>query len=625
MSQTPPPLRKCIATVSLSGALPEKLEAAAAAGFDGVEIFENDLLTFDGTPADVRRMADDVGLAIDMYQPFRDFEAVPDAARARNRDRAERKFDVMQQLGTDLLLVCSNVQPSAIDDDARAAADLHDMAELAHRRRLRVGYEALAWGRHVKTWGHAWKLVREADHPALGLVVDSFHTLSLGDDPAGLADVPGERIFFAQLADAPKLSMDVLNWSRHFRNFPGQGELDVTGFVHAVLGSGYAGPLSLEVFNDAFRAAPGRIMARDGLRSLVLVEAQARGAGLPPVPALDGVEFLEFAVDEDAGQALAAFLGTLGFRHAGHHRSKRVDLYRQGRVNLVLNQEQDSAAAEHFQLHGPSVCGMGLRVDDARGALARAEALLCPAWRETIGEGERSIPALRAPDGTLVHLVQSDPAGPSIWETDFHLFPAEGDAGEFESIDHVVQALTAGRMDSFVLFWRAVFGLQPQQNWETADPYGLVKSRALVAPDGRLRIALNVSESGETSTGRFLSADAGPGVHHVAFCTGDVAGALERLEPLGAPMLPIPDNYYDDLAARWGLDDAVLAGLRRLGLLYDRDERGEFLHAYTEAFEGRFFFEAVQRRGGYDGFGAVNAAVRAAAQARHYPPRAFPA
>lgn len=625
MPQTPPPLRKCIATVCLSGSLPEKLEAAAAAGFDGVEIFENDLLTFDGTPADVRRMADDLGLTLDMYQPFRDFEAVPDAARARNRDRAERKFDVMQQLGTELLLACSNVQPSALGDDARAAADLHDMAELAHRRGLRVGYEALAWGRHVNTWGHAWKIVQEADHPALGLVVDSFHTLSLGDDPAGLASVPGERIFFVQLADAPKLSMDVLNWSRHFRNFPGQGDLDVTGFVRAVLASGYAGPLSLEVFNDSFRSAPARIMARDGLRSLVLVEAEARGTGLPPAPALDGVEFLEFAVDEDAGRELAAFLGTLGFRHAGHHRSKRVDLYRQGRVNLVLNQEQDSAAAEHFLLHGPSVCGMGLRVDDVRAALRRAEALLCPAWREEIGEGERSIPGVRAPDGTLVHLVEHDASGPTIWESDFHLFPAQGEPGEFETIDHVVQALTAGRMDSFVLFWRAVFGLQPQQNWETPDPYGLVKSRALVSADGRLRVALNVSESGQTSTGRFLSADAGPGVHHVAFCTGDAARTLERLEASGAPMLPIPANYYDDLAARWGLDEAVLADLQRLGLLYDRDERGEFLHAYTEAFEGRFFFEAVQRRGGYEGFGAVNAAVRTAAQARHHLSRPVPA
>lgn len=140
------PLRKSIATVSLSGTLPEKLEAAAAVGFDGVEIFENDLLTFDGSPRDVRRIAEELGLAITIFQPFRDFEAMPDTVRARNLDRAERKFDIMQALGTDLVLVCSNVQQAAIDDDARAAADLAEMAERASRRGLRVGYEALAWG-----------------------------------------------------------------------------------------------------------------------------------------------------------------------------------------------------------------------------------------------------------------------------------------------------------------------------------------------------------------------------------------------------------------------------------------------------------------------------------------------
>jgi sugar phosphate isomerase/epimerase len=95
-----PPLAKSIATVSLSGTLQEKLEAAAAIGFDGVELFENDLLTFDGSPNDVRMIADGLGVAITLFQPFRDFEAMPEPQRARNLDRAERKFDIMQALGT---------------------------------------------------------------------------------------------------------------------------------------------------------------------------------------------------------------------------------------------------------------------------------------------------------------------------------------------------------------------------------------------------------------------------------------------------------------------------------------------------------------------------------------------
>ncbi len=615
MSDTMPRRMRSIATVSLSGSLPEKLEAATAAGFDGVEIFENDLLTFDGTPADVRRIAEDLGLAITIYQPFRDFEAMPPAQRVRNLDRAEKKFDVMQALGTELILVCSNVQAAAIDDDSRAAADLAAMAERAAARGLRVAYEALAWGRHVRRWGHAWRIVQQADHPALGLVVDSFHTLALGDDFAGIADLPADKLFFVQLADAPLLSSDALSWSRHFRNFPGQGALDVTGFLRAVLASGYAGPLSLEVFNDDFRAAPARLIARDGLRSLIFAEAEAGAASLPAAPVCDGVEFIEFAVDEASGAELAGWFADMGFRRAGRHRSKAVELYRQGRINLILNQEPDSAAAEHFQLHGPSVCALALRVDDAGRTLARAEALLCPPWQEPIGAGERRIPSLRAPDGTLVFLVAPDASGRSIYDDDFLLDEMPDAGAGLVGVDHIAQAIPAGRMDGFLLFWRSVFGFVPQSLWELPDPYGLIRSRAVVSAEGSVRLPLNISESRETVTGRFVSAYAGAGVHHIAFAAEDIAASMAALTARGTVLLPIPANYYDDLAARLDLDADALAALRARDLLYDRDDGGSFTHAYTESFHDRFFFEIVERRG-YQGFGAVNAAVRMAAQAQ---------
>jgi 4-hydroxyphenylpyruvate dioxygenase len=613
---TAPRFMRSIATVCLSGNLLDKLEAAAAAGFDGVEIFENDLLTFEGSPAEVRRVAEDLGLAITIFQPFRDFEAMPEPQRARNMDRAERKFDVMQALGTDLVLVCSNTQDLAIADDARAAADLAEMAERAAKRGLRVGYEALAWGKHVSRWSQAWRIVQMAGHDSLGLIVDSFHTLALGDDPAGIAHVPREKIFFVQLADAPRLSMDVLSWSRHFRNFPGQGDLDVGGFLKAVVRSGYSGPISLEVFNDEFRAAPARLNARDGLRSLVLAEAQAGVAELPEPPRCHGVAFLEFAVDENARTKLGRFLETLGFRLAGRHRSKDILLYRQGDISLVLNAEQDSAANEHFQLHGPSVCAMALKVDDAARALARARVLLCSEWQEHRGQGERAMPGIRASDGTLILLIGpgGEGGGSVSWEDDFHLLPGD-DGGLLVSVDHVAQALPTGSMDSFVLFWRAVFGLEPQQLWDIADPQGLIRSRAMVNAEGTLRLPLNISESRKTSTGRFVTAFAGAGVHHVAFSTKDIFASVRALRERGAETLRIPPNYYDDLGARWGLDDDMLARLKQHDVLYDRDHGGELLHVYSNAFENRFFFEVIERRGA-EGFGAANAAVRMAAQAR---------
>src|SRR3954469_4529134 len=213
-------MRRSIATVCLSGTLEEKLAAAAGAGFDGIELFEADLLGSPLAPAEVRARADELGLTIDLYQPFRDFEGVPPAQLERNLRRAEHKLDLMEALGAPTMLVCSNVSPDAIDDDALAAEQLHALADRAAERGLRIAYEALAWGRHVSEYDHSWRIVAAAGHPSLGLCLDSFHVLSRGTELGTIDAIPGERIFVLQLADAPQLSMDVLQWSRHYRCFP---------------------------------------------------------------------------------------------------------------------------------------------------------------------------------------------------------------------------------------------------------------------------------------------------------------------------------------------------------------------------------------------------------------------
>ena len=234
-------IRRAIATVCLSGTLEDKLDAVAAAGFDGVEIFENDLIASSSTPAEVRKRCADLGLSIDLYQPFRDFDTVQPGRFDANMRRAEHKFAVMEELGTDTMLVCSSVTADAVEDAARIADQLHELGEHASRRAFRIAYEALAWGRHINTWSQSWDVVRRGDHPALGLCLDSFHVLSRTPEPeaiSAIADIPGEKIFFLQLADAPLMSMDVLQWSRHHRLFPGQGEFDLPLFVDHVSGGG---------------------------------------------------------------------------------------------------------------------------------------------------------------------------------------------------------------------------------------------------------------------------------------------------------------------------------------------------------------------------------------------------
>ncbi len=624
-------MHRSIATVSLSGTLPEKLEAIAAAGFDGVEIFENDLLYYDGSPRHVRQICADLGIDITLFQPFRDFEGCRRDRLQRNLDRAERKFDLMQELGTDLVLVCSNSAADSLGEENILLDDLSALAERAGARQLRIGYEALAWGRHVNTWQQVWNLVKQIDHPALGVLLDSFHTLSLKGDPSAIAQIPGDKIFFVQMADAPLLAMDVMEWSRHFRCFPGQGEFDLPGFLAPILKSGYTGPLSLEIFNDGFRAAPPRANAADGLRSLLYLEEKTRLLleqqnqpvakdllfSPPPASTYNGVEFLEFAVDDDQRARLAGWLGNLGFAKLGQHRSKAVSLMGQGDIKIVLNAEPYSFAHSFFEAHGPSLCATALRVENGSSALERAQAFKGQPYRGLVGPNEREIPSVRAPDGSLIYLVEPAAPGESIYDTDFVINPIAQPAGGLQRIDHMAMALPADSLDSWVLFYKSLLDFEADDEVVLPDPYGLVKSRALRSRCSTVRLPLNISENRNTAISHALSSYRGSGVHHIAFACEDIFAEVSRAKEAGLKLLDIPLNYYDDLAARFDFDDEFLSELAYYNVLYDRDAQGgELFHVYTEPFDDRFFFEILQRKNGYVGYGAANVAVRLAAMAK---------
>jgi 4-hydroxyphenylpyruvate dioxygenase len=598
-------MRKSIATVSLSGTLAEKLTAIADAGFDGVEIFENDLLASPLSPEEVRVRAADLGLSIDLYQPFRDFEAVPADILDRNLRRAEHKFGVMERLGSTLLLVCSSVSPDAVDDDALAAGQLRLLAERAAEHGIRIAYEALAWGRHVNEYLHAWRIARMADHPSLGVCLDSFHILSRGSDPGGIEAIPGEKIFFLQLADAPLLAMDVLQWSRHYRCFPGQGGFDLAGLVAHVLRAGYSGPLSLEVFNDVFRQADTARTAVDAMRSLIALEEsvaarlpQAAILSVPPRPVVPtGFAFAELAASDTA--ELGALLRALGLARTGVHGGKPVELWEQGQARILLNAGEPAEE--------PSLAAIGLETPDPAGSVKRAQSLLSPTLPRRRAPHDAPLDSVAAPDGTALFFCRTAQPDHTSWTDDFTGASVEPVPGEITHIDHVALTQPWHHFDEASLFYRSVLGLRPQESLELADPYGLLRSRAMTNSDGTVRIALNVAYVGSHASHPDVS------WQHVALASRDIIATARRLRALGGVLLPIPGNYYDDLEARHDLGPERHRMLREFGLLYDRDAHGEFLHLYTVTV-GRVFFEIVQRIGGYDGYGAQNAPIRLAAQ-----------
>jgi 4-hydroxyphenylpyruvate dioxygenase len=617
-------MKLSIATVSLSGDLTEKLDAIAAAGFRGVEIFEADLLSFDGTPADVRKRVADLGLDIITFQPFRDFEGMPAASRERIFARAERKFELMGELGCDLLLICSNVSPQSLGGIDRAAADLHALGECAKRHGMRVGFEALAWGRHINDYRDAWEAVRRADHPAIGLVLDSFHIFARKTDLKPIGSIPRDRIFLVQLADAPLLDMDSLSWSRHFRNFPGQGELPLLDFMETLQATGFDGLLSLEIFNDQFRAGSARSVAVDGQRSLLFLLDQLRErtgiapkelAPLPPRSKCRGTEFVEFAIDESAAPAFEKLLRGLGFARAGVHRSKAVTRWSQGAVNIVVNTEKEGFAHSFNITHGTGVCAIGLRVEDAAATLSRAERLLDKPFRQAVGPGELEIPAVRGLGGSLVYFIDAKSELGRVWEIEFEPTGETAAGAGLTVVDHISQSMHYEEMLTWVLFYTSLLDLRKTGEQDVLDPGGLVKSQVVQSPDGALRIALNASQSARTQSSRFLTEAFGSGVQHIALATDDMAATVARLEANGVELLRIPENYYDDLEAKTDLSPQRIDDLKAHNILYDRDGDTEYLQIYTRTFEERFFFEIVERRG-YAGFGAANASIRLAAQTR---------
>ena len=303
-----------IATVSIGGSLTEKLAAIAAAGFDGVEIFEADVLAHEGSPGEIGALVRDHGLEIVAFQPFRDFEGMPEPQRARGFERAKRKFELMNELGAGrdphLLQRLARLSLGGID---RAAADLRELGEVAEGFGIDIGFEALAWGRHVSDYRDAWEIVRRADHPRVGLILDSWHSLARGLPCDPIRAIPADRITFVQLADAPRMEMDLLQWSRHFRNFPGQGDLPVDDFMAC----GRCDRLRrLALPRDLQRPLPHGLAAADrrGRRAVADLARRPDAAGrMPPRAVPEAVEWIEFAVSEDDAAELARLFAGLGF------------------------------------------------------------------------------------------------------------------------------------------------------------------------------------------------------------------------------------------------------------------------------------------------------------------------
>lgn len=601
-------MKTSIATVSINGNLKEKILAISKAGFDGVEIFENDFLTFNLSPKEIKKIVKDQGLEITLFQPFRDFEGMPDNHRTRAFDRAKKKFDIMAELETDLILICSNTSNISLGGLDRAANDFFELGEIARERSIKIGYEALAWGKYINDHRDAWEIVRRANHENVGIILDSFHTLSKNIDLNSITTIPKEKIFIVQLADAPLHNMDLLYWSRHYRNMPGQGDLPISNFMDALNKTGYDGYLSLEIFNDNYRSGPRNLIAKDGQRSLISLINKSKTKNKQELK-INQIEFIEFAANEKNLKELENTLNALGFNEIGKHQHKKIKLFVFDNVKFIINYENTLLIEENSK-KGPYPYAYGVNINSLDLLFKQAE-LLDISLIKKQENLNLSMDAINHIDG-LIYVIESNDN--NIWEKDFGYCPSPAKNDFNVKIDHIAQTLNQDEMSSSLLSYSVLFSCKKSPIVDIIDQYGITKSQIIENKTQTFRMTMNGADNSNTIAGQFLKKTTRPGIQHIALSSDNLIALVKKLKKKGQEFLKISDNYYDDIEARFGLDFNFCNELKELNILYDEDENGSFLQVYTNLINNTFFFEIVQRIDNYQGYGANNALFRIAAQ-----------
>jgi 4-hydroxyphenylpyruvate dioxygenase len=327
---------------------------------------------------------------------------------------------------------------------------------------------------------------------------------------------------------------------------------------------------------------------------------------------LDGFEFIEFSAPEKG--LLEPVFERMGFTRIARHRSKDVDLWRQGEINLIANYEPKSPAAYFAAEHGPSACGMAFRVKNARVAYDEAIARGAEPVETRTGPMELRLPAIRGIGGAMIYLVDRYGDALSIYDIDFDYLPGVDrnpvGAG-FKIIDHLTHNVYGGRMAHWGSFYERVFNFREIRYFDIKGEYTGLTSRAMTAPDGKIRIPLN--EEGKAGGGQieeYLRAYNGEGIQHIAFSCDDLPACWDRLKALGTPFAPPPPKaYYDMLEERLPGHGEPVDELQSRGILLDGStEDGDprlLLQIFSQTMIGPVFFEFIQRKKD-EGFGEGN-------------------
>ena len=326
-----------------------------------------------------------------------------------------------------------------------------------------------------------------------------------------------------------------------------------------------------------------------------------------------GFEFVEFTGPDVS--ALSRTFQSLGFSAVAMHRSKNVTLFRQGGINFILNGEGKGFPRQFSDSHGPSVCAIAIRVDDAPKAMARAQELGAKALVNEPGPMELMLPGIEAIGGSRIFFIDRYDETGSIYDIDFKAIKGAEQhptgAGLTE-IDHLTNNVYRGRMDHWAQFYERLFNFREIRYFDIEGKLTGLKSRAMTSPDGKIRIPINESADDKSQIEEYLREYKGEGIQHIAMSTANIYETVRRLRAGKVELMaPPPDTYYEMLADRLPGHGEDVAKLKELGIrldgspTHDGKGGGLLLQIFTQTMVGPIFFEIIQRKGD-EGFGEGN-------------------
>jgi 4-hydroxyphenylpyruvate dioxygenase len=333
-----------------------------------------------------------------------------------------------------------------------------------------------------------------------------------------------------------------------------------------------------------------------------------------------GFEFIEYAAPDPA--AMAAVFERMGFKAVARHRHKAVTLYRQGDINFILNAEPDSFAQRFARLHGPSICAIALRVQDAKFAYERAIGLGAWGYAQSAGPGELNIPAIKGIGDSAIYLVDrwrgkngaspGDIGNIGFYDVDFEPLPGvsrealDPPGHGLLSIDHLTHNVHRGRMNEWAEFYERLFNFREVRYFDIEGKVTGLRSRAMTSPCGLIRIPIN--EEGNEGKGQiqeYLDKYHGEGIQHIALTSSDLPATVDRLREAGVKLLSTPDTYYELVDRRIPGHGENVDALRSRQILVDGTPGELLLQIFSENQLGPIFFEFIQRKGN-EGFGEGN-------------------